>query len=117
MDDLDRKIISQLRCDFPLVPRPFESLGRPLRLSADEILIRLHHIKHDRGWAGLSWFFDRKKMGFKQTLAAMNISGSDAAENALLWLSSHPGISSVYRQDHDLNLWFSISVPAEHFLS
>ena len=110
MDDLDRRLLNVIQADFPLVSRPFQALGTPLRLGEAEVIGRIATLKTRRIIRQISAIFDTRSLGYRSSLVAMRVQPErlDAAATAV---NSHPGVSHNYGRNHAFNLWFTLAVP------
>ena len=117
MDDLDRKILTEIQKDFPRVSEPFEALAKrvgarhasPLP-SGEEVLDRIKKLKEENVLRQISAIFDTKSLGYQSTLAAMKFSNDQLDLGAEI-INQHPGVSHNYRRNNAYNLWFTVAVP------
>src|SRR3989338_6104159 len=115
MDDLDRKILTEIQRDFPRVTEPFRALGEKLGISGGETLERIKKLKEDQVLRQISAIFDTKSLGYKSTLVAMKFTNEQLDRGAEI-INQHPGVSHNYRRNDDYNLWFTVAVPPYHSL-
>src|SRR3989338_7894503 len=115
MDDLDRKILTEIQRDFPRVTEPFRALGEKLGISGGETLERIKKLKEDQVLRQISAIFDTKSLGYKSTLVAMKFSNEQLDCGAEI-INQHPGVSHNYRRNDAYNLWFTVAVPSYHSL-
>ena len=109
-DDADRALMNEMQTAFPLVARPFATLGARLDLSEAEILDRLVRLKAARLVRQVSAIFDSRKLGYTSSLVAMRFAPDDLEAGAAV-INQHPGVSHNYKRNHAYNLWFTIAVP------
>ena len=112
MDDLDRRLLTTIQADFPLVSRPFRALGEPLGLSEDEIIVRIRDLKSARVIRQIGAIFDTRSLGYQSSLVAMRVA-APRLDAAAAVVNGHPGVSHNYQRNHDFNLWFTIAVPPQ----
>jgi len=110
VDDLDKQLLNRIQSDFPLVVRPYQTLGEPLGLSEDEVLARVGALKAERIIRQVSAIFDTKSLGYKSSLVAMRLPPNQIADAARI-INEHPGVTHNYERNHEYNLWFTIGVP------
>ncbi len=110
MDSLDKKLLTTIQTALPLLPRPFEELGKELGLSESEVLSRLKALKAEGILRQLSAIFDTRALGYQSTLVAAKYPPERLVQAALI-INQHPGVSHNYERDHDFNLWYTIAVP------
>ncbi|MBI4358130.1 MAG: Lrp/AsnC family transcriptional regulator [Candidatus Omnitrophica bacterium] len=115
MDDLDRKLLTEIQRDFPRLTEPFPALGEPVGISGDETLRRIKKLKEDQVLRQISAIFDTKSLGYKSTLVAMKFANEQLDQGAEI-INRHPGVSHNYRRNDDFNLWFTVAVPPYHSL-
>ena len=115
MDDLDRKILTEIQKEFPRATEPFRVLGEKLGILGEEILRRIQKLKEEQILRQISAIFDTKSLGYKSTLVAMKFANEDLDQGAEV-INQHPGVSHNYRRNDDYNLWFTIAVPPYHSL-
>ena len=115
MDDLDRKILTEIQKDFPRVTEPFQVLGERVRASGAETLARIKKLKEDQILRQISAIFDTKSLGYQSTLVAMKFSADQLDRGAEI-INQHPGVSHNYRRNDAYNLWFTVAVPPYHSL-
>ena len=110
MDDLDRKILTEIQKEFPRVSEPFEVLGQRVGISGSEALKRIKKLKEEQILRQISAIFDTKSLGYKSTLVAMKFSADQLDRGAEI-INQHPGVSHNYRRNDAYNLWFTVAVP------
>ncbi|MCX7886142.1 MAG: AsnC family transcriptional regulator [Verrucomicrobiae bacterium] len=109
MDATDRKLLSLIQRDVPVVPRPWDALGEPLGLSGEEVLRRVQTLKAAGIIRQISAIFDTRSLGYTSTLVAVRCLPQREAEVAAV-INQHPGVSHNYARNHPFNLWFTIAV-------
>jgi DNA-binding Lrp family transcriptional regulator len=98
MDPIDVHLLRKLEHGLPLVPAPFEEIGKGLGLSGDEVMERIRRLKE----AGIIRKFrariDQRKMGITaNALVAWNPAGS--GENNLgKLLAAFPSVTHCYER-------------------
>ena len=115
MDDLDRKILTEIQKDFPRVSEPFRVLGEKVGATEEETLRRVQKLKEENILRQISAIFDTKSLGYQSTLVAMKFS-SDSLDRGAEIINQHPGVSHNYRRNDAYNLWFTVAVPSYHSL-
>ena len=110
MDDLDKRLLNVIQADFPLVSRPFQDLGMPLRLSEAEVIDRVVALKQQRIIRQISAIFDTRSLGYRSSLVAMRVQ-PERLDAAAAVVNSHAGVSHNYKRNHAFNLWFTLAVP------
>jgi DNA-binding Lrp family transcriptional regulator len=104
LDPIDLRLLEEFQRGFPLVPRPFEVLGRSLDLSETEVLDRVARLK-DEGKIARVGATVRPNTAGASTLAAMSIEPWRIEEIAEI-VGQEPGVNHSYQREHAWNLWF-----------
>jgi DNA-binding Lrp family transcriptional regulator len=110
-DNLDKNLLNIIQEKFPLEREPFLALGSILDLSADEVLDRIGRLKADGIIRLIGPVFNPKKLGYQTTLVAAKVP-IERLEKAGQRIGAHQMVSHCYQRDHDFNLWFTLSLPA-----
>ncbi|MFC2014752.1 Lrp/AsnC family transcriptional regulator [Chloroflexota bacterium] len=103
-----QRLLNLLQTNFPMLSRPFTSLGEQLGLSEDEVIRQIEELKIEGVIRQIGPLFDTKKLGFKTTLVATKVSESEL-EKAVQIVVNHPGVSHAYERNHDFNFWFTLA--------
>ena len=106
MDDIDRAIINEIQSDFPVEARPFQELGKRLKLSEDEILDRVKRLKEDGVIRRIGGNFNSKKLNFTSTLCAAKVP-EDKIDDFVNAVNRYPGVTHNYLRNHEYNVWFT----------
>jgi siroheme decarboxylase len=106
MDDIDRAIINEIQSDFPIEARPFQELGKRLKLSEDEILERVKRLKEDGVIRRIGGNFNSKKLNFTSTLCAAKVP-EDKIDDFVRAVNRYPGVTHNYLRNHEYNVWFT----------
>ncbi len=112
MDTLDRRLLDLLQESVPLVPRPFEVLGRRLDITEGEALGRTKQLVERGIIRQIGPIFSSRRLGYRSTLVAFRVEPERLEQTAAL-ISAHPGVSHNYSRDHVYNLWFTLTLPPE----
>lgn len=110
MDDLDRAIINEIQSDFPIHPRPYETLGRRLNVSAEEILDRVAALKKEGVIRRIGGNFNSEKLRFTSTLCAAKVP-EDKLDQFVEVVNGYTGVTHNYLRNHDFNVWFTFIAP------
>jgi len=110
MDGIDRRLLTLIQKDFPLVVRPFAAIGEELGISEEDALARARRLKKAGIIRQISAIFDSRRLGYSSTLVAMDIPEERIDESASR-ISEHAGVSHNYKRDHSFNLWFTLTLP------
>ncbi|MEN6371375.1 MAG: AsnC family transcriptional regulator [Armatimonadota bacterium] len=110
MDTIDRQLLNLLQTEFPLVPEPFNELGKRLKIGEGEVILRVQSLKDQGIIRQISAIFDSHALGYSSSLAAFSVP-RERVEQVAEIVNAHPGVSHNYERDHAYNLWFTITVP------
>jgi DNA-binding Lrp family transcriptional regulator len=110
IDDIDKKLLTIVQWEFPLIHEPFSLLGLNLDVSSKEIIRRIKGLKAAEIIRLIGPVLNPRKLGYRTTLAAARIPAQRLSLAGQV-ISGHPGVSHCYQRDHDFNLWFTLAVP------
>lgn len=113
LDEFDKKLITCLQEDFPLVLKPFQELADRLNLTQDEVLFRVWRLKAIGIIKRIGPIYNPEKLGFKRTLVAMSVPEHRLAEVAGLVNGLKEVTHNYLRQDSKFNLWFTLICPTQ----
>jgi DNA-binding Lrp family transcriptional regulator len=110
MDDVDRKILSAVQEEFPLVERPFQALGEKLGLNEKEVISRLEKLHEEGLVRRLGPILDIRKLGLSGVLVAIKVPEGNAEDVASI-VSQFEEVSHNYLRPNETgyNLWFTVS--------
>jgi len=106
---MKQEILSRIQKKFPLVERPFGTIGEELGISEDEVIAILQEEKRNNIIRQTSAIFDTKRLGYRSSLVAFKIP-KEKIDAAVEIINSHPGISHNYERNHEFNIWFTLAV-------
>ena len=110
MDGADTQLCDLIQNEFPVVERPYATLGETLGLSEDDVIRRVTRLRGERIIRQISAIFDTRKLGYTSMLVAAK-TAPERADEAAEVISSHPGVTHNYRREHEFNIWFTVGVP------
>ena len=70
---MKQEILSRIQKKFPLVERPFGTIGEELGISEDEVIAILQEEKRNNIIRQTSAIFDTKRLGYRSSLVAFKI--------------------------------------------
>lgn len=111
MDIIDRKLLDIIQTAFPLVPRPYEALGRELGISEEEALARVKAMKERRIIRRLGANFQSAKLGFRSTLCGAHVP-EEKLDAFIAEVNALPGVTHNYLRNHEFNVWFTLIGPS-----
>ena len=111
LDTIDRKLLDIIQTAFPLVPRPYEDLGKQLGISEGEALARVKAMKEKKIIRRLGANFQSAKLGFRSTLCGAHVP-EDKLDAFIADVNALPGVTHNYLRNHDFNVWFTLIGPS-----
>ena len=107
MDDLDRRIISELQENFPLEPNPYEIIAGHLGINTEQLWERVVSLKESGIIRRMGFSIDSRKMGYSSTLTAIRVS-PEKIEKACELIAEYPQITHSYLREDEFNIWFTV---------
>jgi DNA-binding Lrp family transcriptional regulator len=107
LDDVDKRILTELQGDLPVVKQPFREFADRIGISEDEFFDRINRLAEEGIIRKFGLRIDSRKVGFKSTLIAMKVAPEKLEETAAK-LSEYDFVTHNYARDHEYNLWFTI---------
>ena len=112
MDEIDRKILNNLQKDFPVSTRPYQTLGRKLGCSEEDVFSRVKKMKRAGLIRRLGASFDSRKLGFKSTLVGMKVPAK-RLKRVISIVNKYEGVTHNYLREDKFNLWFTLIAPSQ----
>lgn len=106
LDDIDRRLLNRIQSDFPITPRPFDTIGRELGVSEDDTIVRLERLKAAGFIRRIGGNFVPEKLGYVSTLCAAKVPTESIARFAET-VNRYPGVTHNYMRENDYNVWFT----------
>jgi DNA-binding Lrp family transcriptional regulator len=107
VDVLDLAILRAVQQEFPLVPRPYETLAGALGVSAREVFGRVSALRRLGVIRRIGPLFQSRKLGFRSSLVAARVS-PDAVEPLSQLLDRRDEVTHNYLRDGRFNVWFTV---------
>ena len=111
MDATDKKLITLIQSDFPIVERPFADIGRQLGISEEEVISRIGEIMKSGEIRRLGASFDSRRLGYTSTLCALHVP-PEKLEKAVAAINSYDNVTHNYERNHYYNVWFTLIAPS-----
>ena len=108
LDSTDRAILNQLQSGFPLSHHPFAEAGDRLKISEDDLIARIGHLREIGAITRFGPFFDAEAMGGAFCLCAMSVP-RERFEDVVTLVNAHPEVAHNYERSHHLNMWFVLA--------
>ncbi len=106
MENIEKQLLDIIQTDFPLTPRPYETLGQKLGITEAEALAHVRAMKEKKIIRRLGANFDSKKLGFRSTLCAAKVP-EDKMESFVQCVNAYTGVTHNYLRKHIYNVWFT----------
>jgi len=103
-----KEILLRVQKNFPLTPRPFESIANELDMNESDVIKIIQEQKEEKIIRQTSAIFDTKSLGYKSSLVAFEID-EDKIDDAVKIINNHPGVSHNYERNHKFNIWFTMA--------
>lgn len=112
MNALNERLLNEFQRNFPLVPRPFQTLALRLGVGEAEVIAALARLAAHGSVSRVGATFVPGRIG-AATLAALAVPPQCLPQVAEL-VNSFPEVNHNYEREHHFNLWFVITAPDEH---
>ena len=107
MDNLDKKILSELQDNFPLNDRPYDIIAERLGIEIDELWPRVVRLIDSGVIRRMGASLDSGKLGYSSTLAAIRIR-PDLVEQAADVIGKYSEVTHSYLRSNSFNIWFTL---------
>ena len=112
MDELDRRLVSELQGGFALCERPYAQAAARLGTTEDELICRLRNLLDGNILTRFGPLYDAERLGGAFSLCAMSLPAFDFERVAAL-VNAHPEVAHNYERDHRFNMWFVVATASE----
>ena len=112
MDSEDKRVLSLLQTEFPVVARPFDALAERLGTEPAALVARVRRLAEAGVIRRIGPIFDSRRLGYTSTLVASRVPAERLAEVAER-VSRLPGVTHNYERSGAYNLWFTLTAPSE----
>jgi DNA-binding Lrp family transcriptional regulator len=111
LDDADRRILNRIQSEFPIAPRPWQTVGEELGLSEAEVLARVQRLKQTGIIRRIGGNFVPGKLGYVSTLCAAKVP-ADRVGDFTAVVNRYPGVTHNYLRQNAFNVWFTFIAPS-----
>lgn len=114
MDEVDRKLLTEIQEEFPLTEEPFKALGEKLGIQGSEVISRLSALQEQGLIRRIGPVLDLRKLGRRGVLVAVKTTEEKAYDVAGI-VNNYREVSHNYLRPNETgyNLWFTISADEE----
>ena len=111
LEKIDRTLLNRIQSNFPISPRPFQTIAEELQLTEDEVLQRITAIKSKGIIRRIGGNLVPGKLGFVSTLCAASVP-ADKVDHFAEIVNRYPGVTHNYQRDNTYNVWFTFIAPS-----
>jgi DNA-binding Lrp family transcriptional regulator len=109
LDEIDKKLLQLTQDEFPITKRPWATLGSKLKITEEEVILRLKKLHREGIIRKIGPILDAGKLGLRaSTLIAMKIP-EDKIEKIANIVNEYKSVSHNYLREHEYNLWFTVT--------
>ncbi len=108
MDDLDKRILTEIQTNLPLAEQPFDGLAERMGLAPDDLLARIRRLAEGGRIRRIGPVFDSQRLGYTSTLVAARVPAGRLDEVAE-HVNRLPGVTHNYERRGRYNLWFTLT--------
>lgn len=108
LDEIDKKLLQLAQDEFPITKRPWATLGNKLKITEEEVILRLKKLHREGIIRKIAPILDARKLGlYASTLIAMKVP-EEKIEHVVDIINEYKSVSHNYLREHEYNLWFTI---------
>jgi DNA-binding Lrp family transcriptional regulator len=116
LDKIDKKLLQLAQDEFPITKRPWVTLGNKLKITEEEVILRLKKLHREGIIRKIGPILDTRKLGLcASTLIAMKVP-EEKMEHVVNIINEYKNVSHNYLREHEYNLWFTITTPSKEEL-
>ncbi len=107
MDELDRRILTELQDNFPLEPNPYAVMAQQVGITTEQLYGRVSALLESGVIRRLGFSIDSRKIGYAGTLAAVRVP-PEQVETAAACIGRFPQVTHSYLRDDAFSIWFTV---------
>ncbi len=107
MDELDRMLLNEIQCSFPVEARPYKCLGDKLHMEEEEVIRRIGNLKSNGIIRRLGASINSRGVGYVSTLCTAQVP-VESFEQFVRVVNSCTGVTHNYQRRHPNNVWFTL---------
>jgi siroheme decarboxylase len=108
MDEIDFRIVTQLRGGFPVTERPYCDAAAQFGLNEEELIKRLEKLLDEGVLTRFGPLYQVERLGGAYSLAAMQVPEADYKRIVKL-VNEFPQVAHNYRRENAFNMWFVVA--------
>jgi len=115
IDTIDRQIINRIQSDFPITPRPYQTIADDLGLSEDVVIERVSALRKKGIIRRIGGNFVPEKLGYVSTLCAASVP-KDKIDSFKQVVNQYTGVTHNYLRQNHFNVWFTFIAPSREII-
>lgn len=113
LDEIDKQLLQLTQDEFSIMKRPWKELGNRLKITEEEVLLRLKRLCNKGVIRKIGPILNTRKLGLSaSTLIAMKVP-EEKIEQVASIINEYESVSHNYQREHEYNLWFTIRTSDE----
>jgi DNA-binding Lrp family transcriptional regulator len=112
---VEKQILKEIQDRFPLVQRPYRSIGRKLGIPEKDLIERMRRLAGRGIIRSIRAVINSPRLGLHATLIAMRVPPGRIRRTAQI-INAYPQVTHNYLRDDVFNLWFTLSAASRREL-
>jgi len=113
LDEIDKQLLQLTQDEFSIMKRPWKELGNRLKITEEEVLLRLKRLCNKGVIRKIGPILNTRKLGLSaSTLIAMKVP-EEKIEQVASIINEYGSVSHNYQREHEYNLWFTVRTSDE----
>lgn len=113
LDEIDKQLLQLTQDEFSIMKRPWKELGNRLKITEEEVLLRLKRLCIKGVIRKIGPILNTRKLGLSaSTLIAMKVP-EEKIEQVASIINEYESVSHNYQREHEYNLWFTVRTSDE----
>jgi siroheme decarboxylase len=112
LDDLDKRVLTEIQAGFPLEPKPYCALAERLGTDELDVLASAEKLRDEKVIRRIGAIFDSHRLGYRSTLCAI-AAPQDRVDSVAALISAYPNVTHNYLREDRYSVWFTLIAPSE----
>lgn len=113
LDEIDKQLLQLTQDEFSIMKRPWKELGNRLKITEEEVLLRLKRLCNKGVIRKIGPILNTRKLGLSaSTLITMKVP-EEKIEQVASIINEYESVSHNYQREHEYNLWFTVRTSDE----
>jgi len=113
LDEIDKQLLQLTQDEFSIMKRPWKELGNRLKITEEEVLLRLKRLCNKGVIRKIGPILNTRKLGLSaSTLIVMKVP-EEKIEQVASIINEYESVSHNYQREHEYNLWFTVRTSDE----